>query len=76
MEQYRIPPGAAATPPDDQNLIETEDGFVKEKSVTIEFSIPRDDALKRAVIQDGILSAHPWVEPVISVYPAHETRNL
>ncbi len=76
MEQYRIPPGADATSPDDQNVIATDDDLVKEKCVAIEFSIPRDDALKRAVIEDGIYRAHPWVEPVVSVYPAHETRKL
>jgi hypothetical protein len=76
MEQYRIPPGADATPPDDKNVIVTEEDLVKEKCVAIEFSIPRDDALKHAVIEDGVFTAHPWVEPVVSVYPAHETRKL
>ncbi len=73
MEQYRVPPGADATSPDDKNVIATEDDIVKEKCVAIEFSIPRDDALKSAIIEDGIYRAHPWVEPVVSFYPAHET---
>ncbi len=76
MEQYRVPPGADATSPDDKNVIATEDDIVKEKCVAIEFSIPRDDALKRSVIEDGIYPVHPWDEPVVSVYPAHETRKL
>ena len=29
MEQYRVPPGADATSPDDKNVIATEDDIVK-----------------------------------------------
>ncbi len=75
MEQYRVLPGADAASPDDTNVIAAEGDLVKVKCVAIEFSIPRDDALKRSVIEDGIYRAHPWVEPVVSVYPAHETRR-
>ncbi len=73
VEQYHVPPGADAAYPDDNNVIASEDDVVKERCVAIEFSIPRDDALKRAVIEDGIYRAHPWVEPNVTVYPAHET---
>ena len=73
MERYRALPEANPTSPDDKNVNATEDDIVKEKCVAIEFSIPRDDALKSAIIEDGIYRAHPWVEPVVSFYPAHET---
>ncbi len=71
--QYRALPGADPTSPDEKNIMAAEDDLVEEKCVAIEFSIPRDDALKNAIIEDGIYRAHPWVEPVVSFYPAHET---
>ncbi len=74
--QYRALPGADPTSPDEKNIIAAEDDLVEEKCVAIEFSIPRDDALKRSVIENGIYRAHPWDEPLVSIYPAHETRKL
>jgi hypothetical protein len=75
MQQYRVLPGADPASPDDKNVIAAEDDLVKLKCVAVEFSIPRDDALKRSVIEEGIYRVHPWDEPVVSVYPAHETRR-
>ncbi len=75
MELCRVLPGANPASQDDKNVIAAEDDLVKLKCVAVEFSIPRDDALKRSVIEEGIYRVHPWDEPVVSVYPAHETRR-
>ena len=73
--QCRVLPGANPASREDLNVIAEEDDLLQMECVTIEFSIPRDDALMRSVIEDGIYPAHPWDEPVVSVYPAHETRR-
>ena len=52
-----------------------QDEMIQEGVVSVEFSIPRDDALLRSVIEDGILPAHPHDEPGIFVFPALETRR-
>jgi len=75
MEQYRVLSGADPISPDDKIVIAAEDDLSKIKCVAIEFSIPRDDALMQSVIEDGIYPVHPWDEPVVSVYPGHETRR-
>ena len=73
--QCRVLPGANPPPREDLNVVAEEDDLIKMECVTIEFSIPRDDALMRSVIEDGIFPAHPWDEPGIFVYPAYETRK-
>ncbi len=73
MEQYRVLSGAEPISPDDKIVIAAEDDLSKIKCVAIEFSIARDDALMRSVIEDGIFPVHPWDEPVVFVYPGYET---
>ena len=73
--QCRVLPGANPASREDLNVIAEEDDLLQMECVTIEFSIPRDDALMRSVIEDGIFPVHPWDEPVVSVYPAQETRR-
>ncbi|GGF14581.1 hypothetical protein GCM10010954_11500 [Halobacillus andaensis] len=55
------------------------EGEVGEKttvtSFRIEFSIPRDEALLRKVIEEGIYPNHPWDEPVIQVSEEKEARK-
>ncbi len=75
IEQCRVLPRANPASQDDLIVIAEEDDLVQMKCVAIEFSIPRDEALKRSVIEDGIYSVHPWDEPVVEIYPAHETRR-
>ena len=75
IEQCRVLPGANPASQDDLNVIAEEDDLLQMKCVAIEFSIPRDDALMRSVIEDGIFPVHPWDEPVVFVYPGHETRR-
>jgi hypothetical protein len=73
--QARVRPEANPASRDALNVIAEEDDLLQMECVKIEFSIPRDDALMRSVIEDGIYPAHPWDEPGIFVYPAHETRK-
>ena len=75
MAQYRVLSGADPISPDDRIDIAAEDDLSKIKCVAIEFSIARDDALMRSVIEDGIFPVHPWDEPVVFVYPGYETRK-
>ncbi|MGP4062345.1 hypothetical protein [Halobacillus sp. H74] len=44
-------------------------------SFRIEFSIPRDEALLRNVIEEGIYPNHPWDEPVVQVSEEKEARK-
>ncbi|MBN9654767.1 hypothetical protein J0K78_10870 [Halobacillus sp. GSS1] len=44
-------------------------------SLRIEFSIPRDEALLRKVIEEGIYPYHPWDEPVVQVSEEREARK-
>ena len=53
-----------------------QDEILQEGVVSVEFSIPKDDALMRAVIEDGIFPAHPHDEPGVFVFPAIETRRF
>jgi hypothetical protein len=73
----RALPGANPNPAtrDNLNVDAEEDDLLQMECVTVEFSIPRDDALMRSVIEDGIYPAHPWDEPGVFVYPAHEARK-
>jgi hypothetical protein len=43
-------------------------------AVKLEFSIPRDEELLDRVINEGIVPAHPWEEPVICVAETLSTR--
>ncbi|SDJ52637.1 hypothetical protein [Salimicrobium halophilum] len=45
------------------------------ESVRLEFSIKRDEALLRQVIEEGIYPNHPWDEPVIQVSEELEART-
>jgi len=71
----RVLPGANLPSREDLNVVAEENDLLQMECVTIEFSIPRDDALMRSVIEDGIYPAHPWDEPSVCVYPAYETRK-
>lgn len=52
-----------------------KEGIVSlEKSIKLEFSVPRDNELLEKVIQEGIIPTHPWEEPVILIYEVRETR--
>ncbi|MGP4041856.1 hypothetical protein ACTWP4_18425 [Gracilibacillus sp. D59] len=44
-------------------------------SLRIEFSIPRDEALLRKVIEEGIYPNHPWDEPVVQASEEKEARK-
>ncbi|UOQ83690.1 hypothetical protein [Gracilibacillus salinarum] len=44
-------------------------------SIRIEFSIPRDEALLRKVIEEGIYPNHPWDEPVVQASEEKEARK-
>lgn len=43
-------------------------------SIRLEFSIANNEAAVRRIIEEGIIPAHPWEEPVIHYYPVTETR--
>ena len=43
-------------------------------SIKLEFSIARDEQLLNRVINEGIVPAHPWEEPVICVAETFSTR--
>lgn len=59
-EQYE--PGEGATP------AHGEIGQVsKVPTARLEFCVPRDEALLRQIIDDGIRPNHPWEEPAIFV---------
>jgi hypothetical protein len=45
------------------------------QSIALTFSIPRKRRLLTRVIHDGIMSVHPWDEPVITVTEALETQK-
>lgn len=47
----------------------------KVSSIRIEFSIPKDEALLKRIIEEGIYPNHPWDEPVIQVSEELETRK-
>ena len=73
----RVLPGAKpnAVTRDGPTLTVEEGDLLELECVDLEFSIPRDDALMRSVIEDGIMPAHPWDEPGVFVYPVLETRR-
>jgi hypothetical protein len=47
----------------------------KNRSIKLEFSIPRDEELLHRVLVDGIAAHHPWEEPVIYVSESLSTRT-
>ena len=45
------------------------------EEVRLEFSIVRDDVNLHALINDHLIPAHPWEEPVIIVQETRESRT-
>ena len=68
-EQYRPLSGSGPT-------VGKENVFEQGASMRLEFSIPRDEKLLDQVLQEGIIPAHPWEEPVIVITEARETRTM
>jgi len=50
---------------------------IKEKlpSVMVQFSLPHDENMLEKVIKEGIISVHPWEEPVIQIHEVMATRT-
>ncbi|TGB01418.1 hypothetical protein [Halobacillus salinus] len=61
-----------------EDAVPTEGGIGEKTdvaSIRLEFSIPRDEALLRKVIEEGIYPNHPWDEPVVQVSEELEART-
>lgn len=70
--EYFTPTAAAHPTVGKANIVSAE------PSVRLEFSVPdsaEDLTTVRRIIEEGIIPAHPWEEPVIHYYRVIETRT-
>lgn len=57
-----------------QGSAEEISNLYENKTIKLEFSIQKDDALLKKILK-AISIAHPWKEPVIRIFNAQETRQ-